>query len=381
MGIEEKGRAIEFGNKKITVYRQCELLGLSRSALFYNPRGVSEENLELMRLLDEDFRMRFNGIVVPDSIIYCYPTRMSNMYEPFVERVLQPSFTIPGETFSVTIEEKTMLPPYVRLRSRLLPRFVKRRALSPVDLGKRIVYDARFVYNENMAHLVQHHLTTLGFFVAVKGLTNREITVVIETKDTRMAAEVFGMVGYEVVKTDRPVYAAHIEIANQAFFHLLPFVRNLDFRAAKTSFPGKLFIHRKNNRRVRNLVDVEKVLRDYDYESVYFEELSIEDQWSCMANANQVVAVHGAALGCLAFNFFRANAYPVDLVELFGPGFVVNPFRKYMAVLGGRWSGCRGKITPRVMRNIDKPSYFKRYAYEDFDLSAETIVVALDALQ
>ena len=27
-----------------------------------------------------------------------------------------------------------------------------------------------------------------------------------------------------------------------------------------------------------------------------------------MVNANQVVAVHGAALGCLAFNFFRANA-------------------------------------------------------------------------
>lgn len=55
MSIEEKRKAIEFGNKKIALYRQCELLGLSRSALYYKPRGLREEDLELMRLLDEQF--------------------------------------------------------------------------------------------------------------------------------------------------------------------------------------------------------------------------------------------------------------------------------------------------------------------------------------
>ena len=55
MNIEEKRKAIEFGNKKIPHYRQCELLGLSRSALYYKPRGVREEDLELMHLLDEQF--------------------------------------------------------------------------------------------------------------------------------------------------------------------------------------------------------------------------------------------------------------------------------------------------------------------------------------
>ena len=33
--------------------RQCELLGVSRSGLYYEPVGESEENLMLMRLLDE----------------------------------------------------------------------------------------------------------------------------------------------------------------------------------------------------------------------------------------------------------------------------------------------------------------------------------------
>ena len=42
--------------------RQCELLGLSRSGLYYEPAGESEENLMLMRLLDEQYmRTPFYG--------------------------------------------------------------------------------------------------------------------------------------------------------------------------------------------------------------------------------------------------------------------------------------------------------------------------------
>ena len=39
----------------ISVRRQSELLGISRSTLYFKPRGESEENLELMRKMDELF--------------------------------------------------------------------------------------------------------------------------------------------------------------------------------------------------------------------------------------------------------------------------------------------------------------------------------------
>jgi putative transposase len=43
--------------------RQCELLGVSRASWYYQPRGESEENLALMRLLDEQYtRTHFYGI-------------------------------------------------------------------------------------------------------------------------------------------------------------------------------------------------------------------------------------------------------------------------------------------------------------------------------
>jgi putative transposase len=46
----------------LSVRRQCELLGLNRSGLYYEPVGESEENLRLMRLIDEQYtRAPFYG--------------------------------------------------------------------------------------------------------------------------------------------------------------------------------------------------------------------------------------------------------------------------------------------------------------------------------
>ena len=42
-------------NRQPSLSRQCELLGLSRSAAYYKPRPVKAEDLELMRLIDEQY--------------------------------------------------------------------------------------------------------------------------------------------------------------------------------------------------------------------------------------------------------------------------------------------------------------------------------------
>lgn len=52
--LEEKRLFIEPGCE-ITVERQCELLGLARSSFYYKPAAESEENLLLMRLIDEQY--------------------------------------------------------------------------------------------------------------------------------------------------------------------------------------------------------------------------------------------------------------------------------------------------------------------------------------
>jgi putative transposase len=46
---------VEPGHATLSVRRQCELLGLSRSAWYYEPAAESAENLGLMRLIDEEY--------------------------------------------------------------------------------------------------------------------------------------------------------------------------------------------------------------------------------------------------------------------------------------------------------------------------------------
>jgi putative transposase len=61
--LDQKRKAVEQGHKKIPIYRQCELLGLNRSSLYYKPSGETEYNEQLMRLLDEQYvQTPFYGI-------------------------------------------------------------------------------------------------------------------------------------------------------------------------------------------------------------------------------------------------------------------------------------------------------------------------------
>jgi putative transposase len=53
---------VERDHADLSIRRQCELLGVNRAGLYYQPVGESQENLRLMRLLDEQYtRTPFYG--------------------------------------------------------------------------------------------------------------------------------------------------------------------------------------------------------------------------------------------------------------------------------------------------------------------------------
>ena len=45
---------IEFDHEQLSVREQCRLLGFHRSGMYYEPQSESEENLRMMRLIDEE---------------------------------------------------------------------------------------------------------------------------------------------------------------------------------------------------------------------------------------------------------------------------------------------------------------------------------------
>jgi putative transposase len=61
--LSERRRGwIDWEHSRLSVKRQCELLGMARSSVYYEPEGESTYNLELMRLIDEQYtRTPFYG--------------------------------------------------------------------------------------------------------------------------------------------------------------------------------------------------------------------------------------------------------------------------------------------------------------------------------
>lgn len=53
--LEQKRMAIEPDNTKISIYRQCELLQLNRSSLYYTPCRDTQYNEQLMKLIDKQY--------------------------------------------------------------------------------------------------------------------------------------------------------------------------------------------------------------------------------------------------------------------------------------------------------------------------------------
>jgi putative transposase len=56
LSVDQRRDLIDFDHETIPVYRQCELLGLSRSSLYYRSRGgKDEQNQHVMRLIDRQY--------------------------------------------------------------------------------------------------------------------------------------------------------------------------------------------------------------------------------------------------------------------------------------------------------------------------------------
>ena len=96
---------MELAHPDLSIRRQCELLGVSRAGLYYQPRGESEENLRLMRLLDEQYtRTPFYGrrrmrAWLQDQGYEVNPKRVARLMELIGIAAIypKPKLSVPGD--------------------------------------------------------------------------------------------------------------------------------------------------------------------------------------------------------------------------------------------------------------------------------------------
>jgi transposase-like protein len=53
--VKDKRSLIDKEHKRLSIKRQCELLGLNRSSYYFKPKGFSPEDYAIMRRMDEIF--------------------------------------------------------------------------------------------------------------------------------------------------------------------------------------------------------------------------------------------------------------------------------------------------------------------------------------
>ena len=46
---------VDRSHPSLSIVRQCSLLDISRSGMYYHPKGISDEELELMKLIDRQY--------------------------------------------------------------------------------------------------------------------------------------------------------------------------------------------------------------------------------------------------------------------------------------------------------------------------------------
>ena len=49
---------VESNQPGLSLSRQCRLLNVNRSSVYYKPRPISSDDLELMRLIDDEYMKR-----------------------------------------------------------------------------------------------------------------------------------------------------------------------------------------------------------------------------------------------------------------------------------------------------------------------------------
>jgi putative transposase len=55
LSVERRREVVDHRHPSLSIVRQCRLLDINRSGLYYQPKSISEEDLALMKLIDRQY--------------------------------------------------------------------------------------------------------------------------------------------------------------------------------------------------------------------------------------------------------------------------------------------------------------------------------------
>lgn len=333
---------------------------------------------------------------LPPTRVFAHTTRMADFDSPATEEILLPALEHPAHTRTLEVADgrtstHAELWPrpdgaLARLKHLAKERLHRRAPIETVAEG--LVYDARYFFLGNIAHLVHCLLPILCLaeetLAKQGGAAEGPIQVLVPAQPPALATRFLDAAGIPWIATDGAVDGRILRLSDGHDLSILDRLVRLPCLPPDAGTPRRIYVARRGERVVLNEDALLPLLEGYGFERIFLEDHPLERQWALLGHARDVVGIHGAGLANLAFCLGRprdespTGAPRFRLVELFSPGFANNCFRQYAAALGGTWTGVRGRITPEIVRDLDVRGDTRAHAMASFEVDLAAVEAALD---
>jgi hypothetical protein len=330
----------------------------------------------------------FPRIVSPSSLCFTYPTRVADAWEPYGEKVVEDESVIPETRFFVKMFKGSTRELSLRnwIRKYDLPRRLQ-SLREPLSMDG-VLYDGRYASDlENVTHFLCGTLTQVLHARRILRIENHGVgalRVVLPAKAPKFACEMLDLLNIPYILTDRKLRGTVLSVGKTGLasgkdIQHYPIPSLFDDKSLDSDdTPERVFISRKISRRITNESEVEELLAKERFVKYYFEDLSVREQWGIMRNAEEIVAIHGAALGHLLVHHGWRTGDGPKVVEIFGAGHKTKCFRYYVAAVHGQWCAVRSKITSRIIRDMDENFKRHSHAWDAITVDAESVGLALE---
>lgn len=323
--------------------------------------------------LEKNTKIYCNPVTVAPSKIFTYPTRLAEAWKADILEINLSTYQLRGHEFEITIRQDSSRS--LGYKNRNFYKEIYRKFAPQNLMDEEYIYDTRYETDRNMAHI----LCNVAFRLLMFRETIPNITVILRANASTMAREVYRLLRFPILCTDRDVYGKLITTIDLLEGNCeglqSSLYADLNFEGFDHQTPDRVFISRKGMRCLVNENEVEQTLRKYGFEKIYFEDIPISKQWSIARNAKVVVALHGAALSSLVF-----NCNMVKVVELFHPGYVVNMYRHLTNAIGGMWCGVTGQMPENIIRELDYKQKARSFALSPTRIDITSLQMALQHL-
>ncbi|MGK7954639.1 MAG: DUF563 domain-containing protein [Crocosphaera sp.] len=291
---------------------------------------------------------------IPESKMFTYPTHLIDSWQDDIMQICVPKLLLTKPEISYSCYQgSTSSLKYKRLK---FARFY-RRLKAPIKVEDTYLYDSRYDTDRNIAHLLAN---VIPFALTGKHKYSK-VTIICRQKLSQMAKKSFETLNLSILCTDKDVEGKifFVNESQRLTWKLadLSVYQDIKLKGYLKETPKRVFLARKNSRKLINEQEVEKYLNKLGFTKVYFEDLPLHEQWSITRNAEILVGTHGAALASLVFN----NCSP-KVIEIFHPGYIVNMYRGITHEVHGKWCGLIGKMPTKLIQRIDvekKPRYYQ----------------------